>query len=90
MEWNRKSVKRKVKEVIIEAGKQKKEPQDSDDLINNLQFDSLKLTGLFAALETAFDQPLSLREWVSEYYGLASLSVASLSDHIFHVLERQK
>ena len=76
----------KVKEAVIATLGKKVELKETDSLIANLGFNSLRMVSLSLALEDQFGRPLLLNEWISQCEDPRLLTVGSLSAYVQEVL----
>lgn len=85
---SRTDVQRRVKRAVAATCERKVKVKDQDNLILSLQFNSLRIASLAIALEKELDQPLLLNEWIGRCNDPAMLTVASLGDYIWEVVQR--
>ena len=81
-------VKKRVRRAVNASLKRSQRVSDSDSLVLDLGFDSLRLATLGLELEREFDTLLLLTEWVSLFDDPSELTVGSLGDHIYEMLTR--
>lgn len=87
MNWQRETVNEKVKLAIRSTGDVDRQIADAESLILSLGFNSLRIANLAIALEQQVDQPLLLNEWIGRCVDPATLTVGSLCEYIWEVLD---
>jgi acyl carrier protein len=83
----RPDVETKVKEAVRNASERKAGVQPAQRLIGDLGFDSLRMVALSLALEDQFDRPLLLNDWLGCSTDVNDLTVGSLAEYVYTVLE---
>ena len=81
--------KRVVRAIATSCGIKVKRIQDSDSLVAQLGYDSLRMASLAIALEDEFGRPLLLAEWIARAADPEQLTVASLCEYIGEILEHE-
>ena len=84
-----KQVKKRVRSAINASLQGTRRVSDKDSLVLDLGYDSLRLATLSIELEREFDTPLLLTEWVSLFDDPVELTVGSLADYIFGMMQRR-
>ena len=62
----------------------------SDSLVLSLGFDSLRVASLAIALEVELERAILLNEWIGRCSDPAALTVGSLCDYVWEVLQRDR
>ena len=81
-------VSRKVREAILDTCEDNTTIRDQDSLVLSLGFNSLKVVTLALALEKQFERPLLLNDWVGRCPDPTLLTVGSLCDYVWEVMQR--
>ena len=79
-------IQAKVKVAIQTTVGKPIELKETDSLIANLGFNSLKMVSLSLALEDQFGRPLLLNEWISQCEDPRALTVGSLYGFVHEIL----
>lgn len=85
----RASVETTVKKAVQKTAPRNRRVEPRHTLVTELGFDSLRLVTLSLALEETFEQPLLLNDWLACASDPSELTVASLSDFIWDLLQTQ-
>ena len=81
-------VSQKVRRAILDASDDQATIHDEDSLVLSLGFNSLKVVTLALELERQFERPLLLNDWVGRCPDPTLLTVRSLCDYVWEVVQR--
>jgi acyl carrier protein len=86
--WDKNKVDQSVDTAVLAAVEKQVEIRASDSLVLSLGFDSLRVASLAIALERELDHPILLNEWIGRCTDPAALTVGSLREYVWEVLQR--
>lgn len=75
-----------VRKAVLETSQKKPKLKDSHRFLTDLGFDSLRMVSLSLALENEFGRPLLLNEWLGSAPDVTALTVGSLCDYVWEIV----
>jgi acyl carrier protein len=88
MQMQREDVEARVDKAILAAMQRSAKINRSDSLVLTLGFDSLRVASLAIALEDQLDRPILLNDWIASCSDPTALTVASLHEYVWQVLNK--
>lgn len=88
MALNRRNIDKAVHDAVLASAEKEVKLKASDSLVLSLGFDSLRVASLAIALERELDHPILLNEWIARCSDPAMLTVGSLCEYVWEVLQR--
>lgn len=75
-----------VRKAVLETSQKKPKLKDSHRFLTDLGFDSLRMVSLSLALENEFGRPLLLNEWLGGASDVTALTVGSLCEYVWEIV----